>query len=479
MRQEEKQSQLHFRFTEKSFLVDEQNEEFTDEILSWKEKFEGDKWKALYDIGFEEKPVWLDVTGRFLYQVADRFQFELTRQPDLELARENIELIPDADTLETLLNSVPFTLGAEYVTSEWLKEAFSHLKMFFAEEISAYNGTVALYLAGKSQNLRTPERIFFHLVESKEDEYPFAFLATYATKDENDKVRHMPLRYALTEYETERGKLLELLSCLNRASEVSPLIGEFVEKGELFHPLRLTSEEAYQILRDVPKIEETGIICRIPNWWKKNACSVSMSVNLGEDRPPMMGLDTILGMVPQLVVDGVPLTKGEIEELLHQTEGLAFLKGKWIEVDHEKLRKLLDEMENYHGDLTLLEALRMDLNENQKQGEDVGAIVTNGTWLADLLKDLRTPKRIRSAIVPKSFRAILRPYQKAGFTWLNYMNKLNFGACLADDMGLGKTVQVLAFLEKLRKTKKRCECTSDCSCFVARKLAEGSRKICS
>ena len=34
------------------------------------------------------------------------------------------------------------------------------------------------------------------------------------------------------------------------------------------------------------------------------------------------------------------------------------------------------------------------------------------------------------------------------------MNKLNFGACLADDMGLGKTVQVLAFLEKLRKTKK-------------------------
>lgn len=55
-----------------------------------------------------------------------------------------------------------------------------------------------------------------------------------------------------------------------------------------------------------------------------------MSVNLGEDRPPMVGLETILGMVPQLVVDGVPLMKEEIEELLHQTEGLAFLKGKWI-----------------------------------------------------------------------------------------------------------------------------------------------------
>lgn len=84
--------------------------------MPWKKKFEGDKWKALYNIGFEEKPEWLDKTGCFLYQVADRFQFELTRQPDLELVRENIDLIPDADTLEHLLNSVPFTLGSEYVT---------------------------------------------------------------------------------------------------------------------------------------------------------------------------------------------------------------------------------------------------------------------------------------------------------------------------------------------------------------------------
>lgn len=74
------------------------------------------------------------------------------------------------------------------------------------------------------------------------------------------------------------------------------------------------------------------------------------------------------------------------------------------------------------------------MNEQQKQGADVGAIVKNGTWLAEFLKDLRTPKRIRSAIVPKSFCATLRPYQKSGFTWLNYMNKLKFGACLADDM---------------------------------------------
>lgn len=455
MNMQEKQTKLYFRFTEKEFVLDEREGEYTDELLPWKEQFENNRWKSLYAIGFEEKPKWLDTAGTFLYQIADSFQKLLTRLPDLEVARESIQVIPDEDMLERLQNCVPFTLGAEYITADWLKAAFERLQKVFAEEISDYEGTVALYLAEKSQHLRVPERIFFHLVESREENFPFAFLATYATKVDKDKVRHMPLQYALTEYKTERDKLLELLACLNRAAEVSPLIAEFVEKGELFHPLRLTAQEAYQILKDVPGIEETGIICRIPNWWRKKAYNISLSVNLGEDKPPMLGMDTILHLMPQLVVDGIPLTRTEMEQLLQQTEGLALLKGKWIEVDHAKLQKLLEEMECGGNDLTLMEALRMGLRDpSQEQGADVGSIVTNGTWLAQLLQELRTPKKIRSAIVPRTFQATLRPYQKDGFTWLNYMNKLKFGACLADDMGLGKTVQVLAFLEKLRSNCK-------------------------
>lgn len=173
--------------------MDEQEGEFSEKILPWKEKFEADKWKAVYEIGFEKKPDWLDAAGGFLYLLTDMFQKQLTRQPDLELAREKTEVIPDTDTIERLLNSVPFTLGSEFVTADWMKVAFQNLKNVFAEEISAYEGTVSLYLAEKSQHLRAPERIFFHLVESNEEDYPFAFLATYATKDDKGKVRHMPL----------------------------------------------------------------------------------------------------------------------------------------------------------------------------------------------------------------------------------------------------------------------------------------------
>ena len=123
-----------------------------------------------------------------------------------------------------------------------------------------------------------------------------------------------------------------------------------MDSGELFHPLRLTAEEAYTYLKQIEDIENTGILCRIPNWWKKNAASVSMAVSLGDERPSMVGFDALISMKPKLMVDGVELSEEDIRTLLAQTEGLAFLKGKWIEVDHARLRQLLAEMEGQTGE---------------------------------------------------------------------------------------------------------------------------------
>lgn len=450
-----KEGILHFLFTEEGFFVDDRGEVLSGEIEKWRERFEKDRFCALYQLGFREKPNGFDAAGHFLYQLAERFFQTLTEQPDIELTREQAELEPDEDTLEILQNCVPFTIGSEHVTEKWIKKIFRKLNEIFTSEIREYDGTVELYLAEKSQHLRVPERVFFHLVENRKDDYPFAFLATYATKGENGKVRHVPLQYALTEYRQDREKLLELLSCLNKVAEVSPLIGQFMESGEMFHPLRLTADEAWEILKAVPLIERTGVICRIPNWWRKRRNGLSVSVNLGEEKPVFVGMDTILTMCPQLTVDGAALSREEIQSLLAQSEGLALLKGKWVEVDHERLKKMLDEMEKYEGNVSLMSALRMGLETDEKKEEaDVGPILTNGKWLADFMYKLRFPGKIRSVAVPESFHASLRPYQKTGYTWLNYMKTLGFGACLADDMGLGKTVQVLAFLEKVRKCSK-------------------------
>ncbi len=55
---------------------------------------------------------------------------------------------------------------------------------------------------------------------------------------------------------------------------------------------------------------------------------------------------------------------------------------------------------------------------------------------------------VREVEVPKDFNGNLRPYQKAGYDWFQFLKQYKFGGCLADDMGLGKTVQTLALLQK-------------------------------
>lgn len=47
---------------------------------------------------------------------------------------------------------------------------------------------------------------------------------------------------------------------------------------------------------------------------------------------------------------------------------------------------------------------------------------------------------------PEGFTASLRPYQKQGLRWLEFVSAFRLGGILADEMGLGKTVQVLAHL---------------------------------
>ncbi len=56
--------------------------------------------------------------------------------------------------------------------------------------------------------------------------------------------------------------------------------------------------------------------------------------------------------------------------------------------------------------------------------------------------------------LPTGLIAKLRPYQKEGYTWLNFLLQNKFGGILADDMGLGKTLQTIALLLRIYQPKK-------------------------
>ncbi len=67
--------------------------------------------------------------------------------------------------------------------------------------------------------------------------------------------------------------------------------------------------------------------------------------------------------------------------------------------------------------------------------------------LEEKYENLRNFNKIKEIEPPDKLKMILRPYQVAGYQWLNYLRDIKWGGILADDMGLGKTVQALSFLE--------------------------------
>ena len=76
-------------------------------------------------------------------------------------------------------------------------------------------------------------------------------------------------------------------------------------------------------------------------------------------------LPSALTRPPQLaLLAGRPLTEEEVRGILATSNGLALLKGKWVEVDGEKLEQVLEHWRKVQseagvGGVSLLQGLRM------------------------------------------------------------------------------------------------------------------------
>lgn len=418
--------------------------------------------EALLFLGFSERTVVTSESLRYLRFIASTFVKKLAMNPDLEVLRENVVIEINENEVEHLLQKVPYLKGAEYLTHFWVDKAWETLNQAFGKMIKSYKGSVEAFFASYNPNVQMVGRVFFHLVESKKEEYPFAFLATYAADvSTNGKSKHLPLKNALVDYGKNSRKLLELLSTVHKASQKSAFISELVESGELFHPLSLTAEEAYTFLKEIPVYEGAGILCRMPNWWKNKSASLKMSVSVGEKTPSRLNLKALVDFKAEMFIGGESMKVDELKKLLSEAEGLVLIKGKWVEVNHERLKETLKAYEQAQKlmdktDLSMIEAMRFQLTAQKvlNLSEEACEIeVTNGEWLSSVLNKLTNPDTIETVACGEAFRANLRTYQERGLNWLHYMKTLGLGACLADDMGLGKTVQVIALLNYIRSQK--------------------------
>ncbi len=175
-----------------------------------------------------------------------------------------------------------------------------------------------------------------------------------------------------------------------------------------------------------------------------------------------MGLDALLDFNVAVTLEGQALSREEIEQLLAASDGLALIRGRWVELDRDRLSRMLARFEVIErtaaaGNLGFADAMRLLAGAEVASDEPLGADerewaqITAGPWLAETLAKLRTPDGLVRLKTGNDLKAQLRPYQDAGVRWLYLLGKLGLGGGLADDMGLGKTIQVLSLLLVLRR----------------------------
>lgn len=414
---------------------------------------------CLLYLGFCDEEIPLSPSLTFFRDFAHLYSYKLSHTPDLEAQRAKIEIPITDDEITDLLQKAPFMVGSQRFNKNILKQLWQQLHAYFLSKIQPYEGTIEDFIQTYSKHIHLVGRMQFHLVENPNSKkFPFSFLATYTPRYQKKKgTQKFTLKQSLEKFNHKDRELLDLLNTIHFTAKECPLIKKMLESGELFHPLAWTSTEAYQFLQEIKLYEKCGILCRIPDWWNKDSSSMKINISMHDASPSHLGMKSLLNFDAELLLGDTPITADEIKDILNETEGLAFVNGKWLKVDPKKLAKMLKMFEQAKKaekkGLTFQEAIRLQMGASDllaDEDEDVVLEFSQGQWLKQTMEKLRNPEIIKSTTVNEKFKGTLRPYQQDGLNWLNLLHSLQFGACLADDMGLGKTVQLLAFLTEIQ-----------------------------
>ena len=133
--------------------------------------------------------------------------------------------------------------------------------------------------------------------------------------------------------------------------------------------------------------------------------------------------------------------------LFNNDEYFLLENGRYFSLNNPnllKLRELISESKNLE-----------DKNKNNlkiskfqvsffEELEKLGIIAEQTKKWQEAIKILKNISKIDRLETPEKLKAVLRDYQKDGFSYLNFLQQNRLGGILADDMGLGKTVQTIS-----------------------------------
>ena len=299
--------------------------------------------EGLLQLGAAEVGLTLPPVFSYWRELGTRYVTAVCTQPEVEAhgATRHVP-IPANEQLEQLAAAAPPMPGSEYLTADVLRSLWEELDAAFCAALSTAAVPLQEFLGRLNPAWNLVGRVHFNLAENRRDEdAPFAFLATYTTRlSAHGKAQHQPLGQALREYAGAANKqqLLSLLLPVQRAAERCAWLRAMVDAGEIFHPLRWTPGEALRLLTDVPLLEQSGVVVRMPATWKAGRPSrPQATATVGGTKPAGLGKDALLDFHMEVTLDGERLTAREIRDLLSCSEGLALIRGRWVEVDRERL----------------------------------------------------------------------------------------------------------------------------------------------
>ncbi|MDQ3990370.1 MAG: DEAD/DEAH box helicase, partial [Actinomycetota bacterium] len=241
-----------------------------------------------------------------------------------------------------------------------------------------------------------------------------------------------------------------LLAELGRASRVYPELEPALRQARPV-ALELDADGAYHFLSDAAgSLDEAGFGVLLPSWWdRRRKLGLKLSAATPVDgvvtKQSRFGRDQLMQFRWDLAVGDDTLTEDEIAGLAEAKVPLVRLRGQWVAVDPEQLRRGLEFLKREPtGHKTAAEVLALAAShpDDVDTPLELTGVHADG-WLGDLL-DGSAAQSLRPLDPPNGLQAELRPYQQRGLSWLAFLSELQLGGCLADDMGLGKTVQLLA-----------------------------------
>jgi hypothetical protein len=239
-----------------------------------------------------------------------------------------------------------------------------------------------------------------------------------------------------------------LLAELGRASVVYPELATSLRQARPT-ACELDVDGAHHFLAHAAGLlDAAGFGVELPSWWDRTRrIGLVASVRTPTEAAVTAGglsREALADFRWSLAVGGDVLTEAEIAELVAAKAPLVRLRGQWVALDADRLRRGLDFLATAPSPTGAAEVLALATRHPDDAGLPLplDAVHADG-WIGELLAG-SADRTLRPLDPPATFRARLRPYQQRGLSWLAFLSELGLGACLADDMGLGKTVQLLA-----------------------------------